>query len=414
MSDAQPGRPAGGPIGEIRWITIDVADLDRGAAFWTAVLGVREIDRDGAYLWSSRLAAGGPGVVLQRTDDVKTVKTRIHLDIAPFDPSTAVERVVALGGTVVSHVREPTFELAVVADPDGNEMCLDLRSSDEVRRAARRRTICCGDRVLVLGERTYVIGVVNVTPDSFSDGGRFLDATVAYRHAMEMFDDGADIVDLGGESTRPGSVPIGHDEELRRIIPVIERLATAGHRAISIDTRHALVAAAALEAGAAWVNDVSGLADPQLAGVAAGADALVVMHNRLSGFAPVEDDVHYDDVVTEVCAELARLVEVAVAGGVARDRVVVDPGLGFGKTVAGNVALLRSVGRLAMIGPVLLGPSRKRFLGAIAGIDAAGDRDAATIGACLVAAEQGCDFVRVHDARGVRQALAVHAAGRRH
>ncbi len=270
----------------------------------------------------------------------------------------------------------------------------------------------CGDRTLVLGERTYVMGIVNITPDSFSDGGLFHDPDVAYRHAMTMFDDGADIVDIGGESTRPGAVALDHDEELRRTIPVIERLVASGARAISIDTRHPAVARAALEAGAAWVNDVSGLADLALAVVAAPADALVVMHNRLAGFAPVEDDVHYDDVVTEVCAELARLVEVAVAGGVARDRVIIDPGLGFGKSVAGNVALMRAVEPLQRIAPVLVGPSRKRFLGAIAGIEAAADRDAATIGACLAAAEQGCDIVRVHDARGVRQALAVFAAGR--
>ena len=256
------------------------------------------------------------------------------------------------------------------------------------------------------------MGIVNITPDSFSDGGLFHDPDVAFRHAITMFDDGADIVDLGGESTRPGASALDVAEELRRTIPVIERLVTAGTRAISIDTRHAVVAGAALDAGAAWVNDVSGLADPALAGVASRGDGLVVMHNRLAGFAPVEDDVHYDDVVTDVCTELSRLVNVAVAGGVARERVVIDPGLGFGKTVAGNIALMRSVGRLQTIAPVLLGPSRKRFLGAIAGIDAAADRDAATIGACLVAAEQGCDIVRVHDARGVRQALAVFAACR--
>ncbi len=256
------------------------------------------------------------------------------------------------------------------------------------------------------------MGIVNITPDSFSDGGLFHDPDVAYRHAVAMFDEGADIVDIGGESTRPGASTLDVAEELRRTIPVIERLVAAGARAISIDTRHAAVARAVLDAGAAWVNDVSGLADSNLATVASAADALVVMHNRLAGFAPVEDDVRYDDVVTEVCRELARLVDVAVAGGVARERVVIDPGLGFGKSVADNVALMRSVARLQTIAPVLLGPSRKRFLGAIAGIDSAADRDAATIGACLVAAEQGCDVVRVHDARGVRQALAIFAAGR--
>ena len=271
----------------------------------------------------------------------------------------------------------------------------------------------CGERMFTLGERTYVMGVVNVTPDSFSDGGEFFDLDVAYRHAAAMIEGGADIVDIGGESTRPGAAPTPIDEELRRIVAVIERLVAAGTRAISIDTRHAVVARAALEAGASWVNDVSGLADPHLAPVAAAADALVVMHNRLKGFAPVEDDVHYDDVVADVAAELERLRDRAVKAGVERSQIVVDPGLGFGKTVAGNMELLTSVAALHQVGPVMLGPSRKRFLGAIAGVPRAADRDAATIAACLVAAAQGCDFVRVHDAVGVRQALAVWNAARR-
>lgn len=257
------------------------------------------------------------------------------------------------------------------------------------------------------------MGIVNVTPDSFSDGGRFLHPVAAYDHACRLIDDGADIVDLGAESTRPGSIPIGTDEELARLMPVLALLSRAGVRAISVDTAKAEVARAALQTGAAWINDVSGLADPALATAAADADALVVMHHRPMRADRAEDDVAYGDVVSDVRLELARLAAAAVAGGVAPAKVVVDPGIGFGKTASGNLELLARAGELRSLGhAVLVGPSRKRFLSVLSGATTLAERDQATVGACCLAARSGADLVRVHDVAGVRRALAVIDASR--
>jgi dihydropteroate synthase len=274
-------------------------------------------------------------------------------------------------------------------------------------------TLRCGDATFQLGTRTYVMGIVNVTPDSFSDGGQFADADDAYRHACRLLEDGADVLDVGGESTRPGAQQLEVAEELARVVPVIEQLVRAGIRQISVDTRRASVARVALDAGASWVNDVSGLADAQMASVAAGADGVVVMHWRRAAFDGVQDHVEYDDVVVEVTEALRTIVERAVASGVPRERIVVDPGIGFGKTVEHNVRLLaEGVEALRTTAPVLIGPSRKRFLGALSGEKDASRRDPATLAACCVGALHGASFVRVHDVRGARQALSVIEAVR--
>ncbi len=270
----------------------------------------------------------------------------------------------------------------------------------------------CGSRTLELGRATYIMGIVNVTPDSFSDGGRFFSAVSAYERAMRLLEDGADLVDLGAESTRPGAVPVPADEELRRLMPVLERLVAAGVDCLSVDTSKAAVAAAALDVGAAWINDVSGLADPDLARVAARADALVVMHAQPMSAGRMEDDVSYREVVNDVADHLAGLCARAEAAGVRPDRLVVDPGIGFGKTVQDNLRLLEGAGELRRLGrPVLVGPSRKRFVGVLAGVDVADvdvdGRDQATVGACCLAALRGADLVRVHEVPAVRRALAV-------
>ena len=261
------------------------------------------------------------------------------------------------------------------------------------------------------------MGVVNITPDSFSDGGRHFHTAAAVAHAHALLADGADVLDLGAESTRPGATPISADEELARLLPVVHRLVADGVRCLSVDTYKPEVAEAALEAGVAWVNDVSGLADPRLAEVAAagGADALVVMHQRPMTAGQAGDDVAYDDVVTEVRAGLQTLVERAVAAGVPRSAVIIDPGIGFGKSVQDNVALLAATPELAAVGHALLvGPSRKRFLGVLSGAAEPHDRDAATVGACCAAALYGAHLVRVHDVRATRHALSVVDAVREH
>lgn len=270
----------------------------------------------------------------------------------------------------------------------------------------------CGDRDLETGSRTLIMGVVNATPDSFSDGGRFpgdwVDPERVVAHAERLLREGADILDIGGESTRPGAAPVPPDEELERVLPAIERLVARGIRNISVDTRHATTAAACLDAGASWVNDVSALQhDPAMGSVAARADAVVLMHAREMSPGEAGDRVTYVDVVAEVRAYLEARVRAAVAAGVARERIVVDPGIGFGKSVADNLALLRGGQALAALGPLLVGPSRKRFLGTLTGIEEPARRDAATLGAVCWAALHGAAIVRVHDVAGAVQALKV-------
>ncbi|MDQ1712165.1 MAG: dihydropteroate synthase [Frankiaceae bacterium] len=252
------------------------------------------------------------------------------------------------------------------------------------------------------------MGVLNVTPDSFSDGGAFYDAGAAIAHGLALVADGADVVDVGGESTRPGATPIDADEELRRVRPVVRALAAEGVT-VSIDTTRASVAEAALADGATIVNDVSGgLADPSLVKVVAATGApYVLMHSR----GPADAPAVYADVVTEVCDDLLRRLDEAVAAGVDPARVVLDPGLGFAKNAAHNLALLAALPRLVALGPPLLvGASRKTFLGTLLGGRDVADRDDATQATTALAAWHGAWGVRVHAVRPAADAVRVVAA----
>ena len=265
-----------------------------------------------------------------------------------------------------------------------------------------------GAAPLVLGERTLVMGVVNVTPDSFSDGGSWSDAGCAADHALALEAAGADLLDIGGESTRPGADEVSAAEELRRVVPVLKRLAGQVRTPVSIDTCKAEVARAAIDGGAAMVNDVTGLRhDPALAGVAAeGGVALVVMHSR-GRSRDMYRHACYDDVGAEVARELRASVEAAVAGGVDRSRILVDPGLGFAKRAGQSYAALAALGRLAALDrPILVGPSRKSFL---AGSDdlAPAERDWRTAAAVTAAVLEGAHVVRVHRVSEMRQVVEV-------
>jgi dihydropteroate synthase len=272
-----------------------------------------------------------------------------------------------------------------------------------------RPSLVCGGRVFPLGERTFIMGVLNLTPDSFSDGGRFASTGDVVREAQAMVAAGADVLDLGGESTRPGAAPVPVDEELARVLPVVEALVEAGICCLSIDTRNAATARACLDAGASWLNDVSALGhDPAMAEVAARADALVLMHARGEPSTMQQGVIEYGEVVEEVAAFLEERVHMAVAAGVPRERILVDPGIGFGKRLEHNLALTRGLPRFAGIGAgVLYGASRKRFLGELTGIGVASERDAASLGAVSFAAGLGVDVVRVHDVRGAVAAVRV-------
>jgi dihydropteroate synthase len=267
-----------------------------------------------------------------------------------------------------------------------------------------------------------VMGVVNVTPDSFSDGGAFLEADAAVTHGLGLVAEGAEILDIGGESTRPGAEPVSEEEELRRVVPVIEGLAAAGTKAqISIDTSKAVVAQAALGAGASLVNDVSAFrAAPEMAGLVAGSGAECCLMHMLGEPKTMQraGGPQYNDVVDEVKAFLEERMRFAVREGVSEERIMLDPGIGFGKTVAHNLELLRCLGELTELGrPIVIGTSRKSFLGRIAA-DAAGlaepldaqHRLAGTIATNVLALERGASVFRVHDVAPVREALAVAAA----
>jgi dihydropteroate synthase len=257
------------------------------------------------------------------------------------------------------------------------------------------------------------MGVVNVTPDSFSDGGRYLDTGAAIAHGRELEEQHAAILDIGGESTRPGAAPVPEDEELRRVLPVIEGLVSAGVQAqISIDTAKASVASAALGAGATLVNDVTAFrGDPAMAEVVAETGAECCLMHMLGTPRTMQDDPRYDDVVDEVKAFLEERMAFAIAHGVRESRILLDPGIGFGKTVAHNLELLRRLEELVAVGrPIVIGTSRKSFLGRLTGHPDPGERLAGTIATNVLAFERGARVFRVHDVAPVYDALAVTAA----
>jgi dihydropteroate synthase len=267
----------------------------------------------------------------------------------------------------------------------------------------------CRDHTLSLGERTLVMGIVNVTPDSFSDGAMFASVDDAVARGARLVDEGADLVDVGGESTRPGSDSIEADEELLRVVPVIEGLVKARPgTALSVDTRKPEVASAALDAGASVVNDIAGGRNGALLETVSRTGAGVVLMHMLGEPKTMQDDPRYDDVVAEVHEFLRERIEAAVFAGVPEERVCIDPGIGFGKTVDHNLALLRAVPALRMLGAaVMVGASRKGFIGTLTGVDDPAARLEGSLAVAVLAAAHGADLVRVHDVAATVRALKV-------
>jgi dihydropteroate synthase len=254
-----------------------------------------------------------------------------------------------------------------------------------------------------------LMGVVNVTPDSFSDGGLYLDADAAIEHGRELAEQGAEILDVGGESTRPGAGEVGVEEELARVEPVVDGLRRAA--TVSIDTSKAAVAEAALDVGATIVNDVTALRrDPEIAALCAGRGAGLVLMHMQGDPRTMQENPSYDDVVDDVKAFLVERLEAAVAAGVVEERIWLDPGIGFGKTLEHNLELLGRLGELRELGrPLVLGTSRKSFLGKIDGSEV-GDRLGGTIASSVLAAAEGADVLRVHDVAEAAQAVRVASA----
>jgi dihydropteroate synthase len=270
------------------------------------------------------------------------------------------------------------------------------------------RTFRCGRHAFDLS-RPLVMGVVNVTPDSFSDGGRFLDLTQAEEHARQMIADGADLIDIGGESTRPRAEPVAEADEIARVIPLTEILARDGI-AVSVDTRKPGVMRAAIAVGAAMINDVSALTAPGAIEVCAASDVGVCLMHMQGEPSNMQEAPTYGDVVGEVSDFLVARASACVAAGIARERIVIDPGFGFGKTLAHNLALLRALPKLVATGyPVLAGLSRKSSLGTLTGRPA-NERLAASLAAALAAIARGAAILRVHDVRETVDALKVWLA----
>jgi len=270
------------------------------------------------------------------------------------------------------------------------------------------------DRVLDLSGHALVMGILNITPDSFSDGGRYATRDAAVAHGLKLWQQGADIIDVGGESTRPGAEPVATDEEIGRVVPVIRDLVALGV-VVSVDTMKAGVAAAAIEAGAHIINDVSGLADPAMTDLCSETGAGVVLMHMQGSPQTMQDDPTYGDVVAEVAEFLNERVESAVDAGIDRSRICIDPGIGFGKTFEHNIELLNGIDRFVGSGlPVLVGTSRKGFLGQIlreAGYETvAAERDVATAATVAFAVAAGAAVVRVHNVGHAVQAARVAGA----
>ncbi|MBV9883346.1 MAG: dihydropteroate synthase [Sphingomonadaceae bacterium] len=309
------------------------------------------------------------------------------------------------------------FGAVELIGPEGTELVpvqgIEDRLDDESRAIWARLTsprppLQLGERVVRL-DQPQVAGIINVTPDSFSDGGQFSDPETAIEAGHRMAAAGAALVDVGGESTRPGSKPVWEGDETERVLPVIKRLAAAG-TAVSVDTRKAAVMAPALAAGAAMVNDVSALTwDPRAAEVVATAGCLIVLMHHKGDPATMQDDPRYKrPVLLEVYDWLEARIEAAVAAGIARERIVVDPGFGFGKNVQHNLQLMNGLALLHGLGcPIMLGASRKRTIGALSNEAPVGERLGGSLALALKGAEQGVQLLRVHDVPETLQALRV-------
>jgi dihydropteroate synthase len=262
------------------------------------------------------------------------------------------------------------------------------------------RIIKCGNYSLELGKRTLVMGVINVTPDSFSNGGKFFDSKLAISHAKRLVSEGADILDIGGESTRPGSESVTMDEEMKRVIPVIEEIANEVKVPISIDTCKSEVAKTALDAGACIINDISAArSDPKIANVAAESQSPLILMHMQGTPKNMQNDPSYGDVIGDIREFLKERVDFALLKGVPRENIIIDPGIGFGKTLGHNYEIIRRLGELKDLNlPILIGTSRKSFIGSTLGLDV-NERLEGTLATITMSIINGADIIRVHDVK---------------
>ena len=277
--------------------------------------------------------------------------------------------------------------------------------ADEIRKAVENyQGKPAVPQLQAIGERTLIMGILNITPDSFSDGGQFQDTESAVRHGIQMAEDGADIIDIGGESSRPGSEPVSADEELSRVIPVIEALAKKIEIPISIDSYKPVVAQAALDAGAGIINDVTGLADERMRSLAAERKAPTIIMHMKGAPRNMQENPEYDDVVSEIMAFFRERIALAVEAGLPEEYLIIDPGIGFGKTLEHNLEIIRNLADFKTLGrPILIGTSRKAFIGKILGGLPPTERLEGTAAAIAISIANGANIVRVHDVKQMSQ-----------
>ncbi len=357
-----------------------------------------------------------------------------NLKVEGIDPRTAnllKQEMLSLGGDAALDQRdldcsvsttdallmgtEKQFEkLSSKLEPYPHLKSIGQSLRDVIRNLSRSHfTLRCPKKAFVLGKQTLLMGILNVTPDSFSDGGLFFDKEKAIAHGLKMVEEGADFIDVGGESTRPGSKPLEMDEELRRVIPVIESLAKETDAPISIDTYKATVARKAIEAGAQIINDISGLHfDPSLAEVAAKEDVpLVLMHIRGTP-ETMQKDVHYESLFSEIIQYLRDSIQTAESAGVDPEQIIIDPGIGFGKTLEDNLLILKNLKEFKILGkPLLLGTSRKTFIGKILNTGIT-ERLEGTLSSIVVGVLNGAHIIRCHDVLQAKRAIAIADAVR--
>jgi dihydropteroate synthase len=392
-------------------------------------LHVRVLDLDTSGAAGHDASRAGPGRQEGAAGIREARRFAVRLDGVPAETNAVLEREIRAVGGDASAAPGPT-----AARPGGAALVLvgTREQFDALREALSRADAGLPDvgkavgaalghrlhraervveglhRSFTVGSRTAVMGVINVTPDSFSDGGRFLEPEAAVAHAVRLASEGADLLDIGGESTRPGAVPVSPDAEWRRVAPVLARLHGRVDVPISIDTRRPEVARRALEAGADIVNDVAGLRDPEMRRVVARTGAAAIVMHMRGEPATMQADLRYDDLVSEVFDWLADACERAESEGIAPAKLLVDPGLGFGKAPEHNLELVAHLGEFRSLGyPLLVGASRKSFLGWVLGGASMEEREEAGLAAAVAASLRGADIVRVHDVRPTVRALAL-------
>ncbi len=352
------------------------------------------------------------GLTLEQTAVLSTIIRSTHngagSNPAPFSYSTHLDLAAGRTGTMTfTGAPEHLKRLAPLLSADQRIPVPLAKQIDSLLDNYLRSDykIGCRGTVLDVGSRTHIMGILNATPDSFSDGGLFANTDIAIAHARQMAADGADIIDIGGESTRPGSEAVSEEEELRRIIPLIEQLSRELPLPISVDTYKSSVAEKALQAGASIVNDISGLRfSPDMANVISAYGAAVVIMHIQGTPRDMQQNPVYGDVMDEVRAYLETGIETALSAGIDREKIMIDPGIGFGKTVEHNLQILNRLDELQSLGrPILLGTSRKRFIGTILDLPVPDQRSEGTAATVALGIQRGARIIRVHDVARMRQ-----------